>query len=522
MKGVGAGEMMLPKAGWIAGLLIAASAVPMNAQDDGVTTLKVKTRIVILDVVVTDGKGRIFTDLKKDDFIIREDKVEQQIRYFEPPSGHAMPVTEKPIVESSADLRKIGDAPVTILVLDELNTRWEDMGYAKGQMEKYLKAQPEVLKQATTLLAANNTKFVQVHDYTQSRASLLKALHDHFPDYPWRLMKSGKSGPGAVERMAQSLSSLQQIAQAQTGTPGRKNVIWVGKGFPGADTSALDDVTEKTIEDVIHRTTNMLLAARITLYTIDPTANTTTTVDVQDPDDIAAESNENGGDPFAGTVQFSQFATETGGKIYYSRNDIDKVIAEGIEAGNNYYTLSYAPTDTTDDAAKYRKIRIIMKNPNLRAVTRDGYFPETKGAPNVVIAKGTPPKQAKAMLQMDLSDAVMSSMVYNGLRATATKGAGNVWNVSVAPGTLEWSAGAGGAKQAEVSLLAACFSKSDKILAHTAREMTSASKADNPQMTGVDAVFSIAVDVPAGTTRLRFVVRDAVSGRMGTVDVAKP
>ena len=507
---------------WMAGVVMAVAAVSLWAQDAPTTTLKVKTRIVILDVVVTDGKGRIFTDLKKDDFTIREDKVPQTIRYFEAPAEHAMPVSEKPIVQSSADLKKIGDAPVTILVLDELNTRWEDMGYAKGQMEKYLKAQPEVLKQATTVLAANNTKFVQVHDYTQNRAELLKAVHDHFPEYPWRLMKSGKSGPGAVERMAQSLSSLQQIAQAQTGTPGRKNVIWVGKGFPGADTAALDDKTEKTIEDVIHRTTNMLLAARITMYTIDPTANTTTTVDVQDPDDIAAESNENGGDPFAGTVQFSQFATETGGKIYASRNDIDKMISEGIEAGNNYYTLSYAPTDTSENSAKYRKIHVVMKNPNLRAVTRDGYFPEKSNEPNVVIAKSTPPKQAKALLQMDLSNAALSSMVYNGLGATAVRGAGNVWEVKVAPATLEWRDTPDGSHQGEVTVLVACFGKGDKLLGRTGRELTAMSKAENPQTSGVDAVFSIAVDVPAGTTRLRFVIRDAVSGRMGTVDIAKP
>src|SRR5579871_5273032 len=43
-------------------------------------TLKARTRLVLLDVVATDGKGAAVTDLKQDEFALTEDGKKQQIR----------------------------------------------------------------------------------------------------------------------------------------------------------------------------------------------------------------------------------------------------------------------------------------------------------------------------------------------------------------------------------------------------------------------------------------------------------
>jgi len=46
---------------------------------------------------------------------------------------------------------------------------------------------------------------------------------------------------------------------------------------------------------------------------------------------------------------------------------LNNVIAEGVAKGQDYYTLSYSPTNTSNDAAKFRNIGIVMKDPNLHA-----------------------------------------------------------------------------------------------------------------------------------------------------------
>ena len=480
-------------------------------------TLRLSTRIVVLDVTVTDRKGNLVPrELTRDDFTIVEDGQPQRIRSFDPPSKHTMPQSAVAVVNSAADLVKIGDAPVTILVLDELNSRFEDMSFSRQMMLKYLQSQPPVLRQPTVLMIAMNTSFKQVHDYTQSRDELIDVVKKHSPEYPWRMMNSGKSSPGAVERMAQVLAALQQIAQSSTGTPGRKNLVWVGNGFPSAGLAGLDQRTSDLIEAAVRRCTARLLAARVTMYTINPAAGTSSTLDVETPDDLDSALDATGGDPFAsGTVSFSNLAPSTGGIAYTGRNDLNNVIGEGISKGNSYYTMSYSPSNSSEDAAKFRNIRIVMKDPNLHATTRNGYFPESKADLNPVADKSMDSKQITANLKLDLSAALTTTISYNGLSVTAKKSSPSEFTIRVAERGITWSdPGPGGAQNAEATVAAGWYGPKNKLLGHVVREETFARPS-----TGDGATFTLPVTLPPGVQRLRIVVRDALSGTMGTIDL---
>jgi hypothetical protein len=54
--------------------------------------LVVTSRMVVLDVAVTDALGKPVLDLSKDDFRVYEDNVPQSILNLEPPSVHMVPV----------------------------------------------------------------------------------------------------------------------------------------------------------------------------------------------------------------------------------------------------------------------------------------------------------------------------------------------------------------------------------------------------------------------------------------------
>jgi VWFA-related protein len=449
---------------------------------------------------------------------VLEDGQPRTIRSFEPPSEHGMPPSETAIVNSASDLKKIGDAPVTILVLDELNSRFEDMSFSRQMMIKYLEAQPAVLRQPTVLMIAMNNTFQQVHDYTQNRDELIEVVKKHMPEYPWRMMNSGKTGPGATERMAQVMAALQQIAQASTGTPGRKNLIWVGNGFPSANLVGLEQHQADTIEAAMRRCTARLLAARITMYSINPTASSTSVIEVDTPDDLNTSLDANGSDPFdSGLVSFTNFAPSTGGVAFTGRNDLNNVIADGVARGQEYYTLSYSPTNTSEDAAKFRKIRIVMKDPDLRATTRDGYYPETAADLNPVLDKSMSAKDVTANLKLDLSAALTTTISYNGLSVTATKSADGSYAIQVAEKGLGWSdPGTDGSQHAEATVAAGWYDSKGKLLGHVIREQTSPRGDSN-----AGANFALPITLPNDVARIRFVVRDAFSGHMGTADVTK-
>jgi len=123
---------------------------------------------VVLDVVLTDLGGNLVRDLTQDDFVVFEDKRRQTISDFECVELHRMPSGRegRPLVRSSAVLRRIGPAPVTVLVLDELITKFEDMASGRNAAENFLRREPRVLSQPTTLIAPSFTHFLVLRDYT--------------------------------------------------------------------------------------------------------------------------------------------------------------------------------------------------------------------------------------------------------------------------------------------------------------------------------------------------------------------
>jgi len=499
----------------LVGLHIANAQTPGSART---ATLNVEAREVVLDVVVTDKNGIFVSGLGKEDFVVLEDKVKQRIASFQPPSMHTMP-QDMPEVRSTSDLRTIGDAPVTILVLDELNTQFADMAYARGALQKWLDSQPMRLAQPTELMVANDKNFSVLQDFTQNRAALLVALKQHFPSYPFSMSKGGSIGPSAGERMALSLGTLIQIAEASSGTPGRKNVIWIGVGFP----QMLLDDTSGSKEDEITRVavhaTNAMLRDRVTLNVIDPTAMADSSVDMNNLEYLTLDSQQSiMGATIAkvpGVLSFDTFAPATGGSLFTGRNDVEHEIEQAIDEGSTYYTITYSPTNHNDDAVKFRNITIVMRDPTLKAATRSGYFPELQANPSEA---PTPPTTHD--LAFDLTNAALSSMVYNGIRADAQK---------TSEGYLIHALGADlkphelndGTDIAEVTVMQVCFGNKNKVLSHDTFELKSRLDQTNTSSKYVD--FTVPkVNISPYTRRIRLVIRDAISGRIGTIDIVNP
>ena len=219
-----------------------SAQTPSTPDADQPATLHVTSQIVILDVTVTDANGKPVNDLQPAEFRITEKGAPQTIMSFEPPAAHMLPPADlgKIIVNSSADLPKIGDAPVTLLVLDELNMSFSDRAYARTRMIDWLKRQPDVLPQPTALLAINDKDLHVLRDYTQSRATLLDVMNKHTGDVVWRINDNSTSTT-TQQNMGAVLNAIDQLAQATRGMPGRKNIIWVGRGFPSVAISDIAD-----------------------------------------------------------------------------------------------------------------------------------------------------------------------------------------------------------------------------------------------------------------------------------------
>jgi VWFA-related protein len=211
------------------------AAVPQQpsatAGKSGAYKLSMTSQNVVLDVVVNDKDSKNVKGLTKDDFTIFENKKPQTISAFDEVVGRAPERGPAVAVNSTTELDRLEpDAPVSILVIDELTTKFEDLAFARYSLKKYLKAQGDTLEQPTMLIAANFRNIAVLRDYTTSRKEILDALDHHLANYSALFMAQNGSWQG--EQVNATFASLIGVAEATAGHRGHKNMIWIGRGFP--------------------------------------------------------------------------------------------------------------------------------------------------------------------------------------------------------------------------------------------------------------------------------------------------
>jgi hypothetical protein len=286
-------------------------------------------------------------------------------------------------------------------------------------------------------------------------------------------------------------------------------MIWIGRGFPALDFSRVAVDTSNRVENEVQRCVNALRDARITLTTIDPAGLLV--------DQYAYGSVARFEDPFGGNYEFAKLARATGGRTIYGRNDVDAQIAAAAADGANFYTLVYRPTSGSENPAKFRKIVVTVDRPGAVVTTREGYY-LSRGPGRV------DPAAPNRRLVSDLVSAESSTMVYDGVEMTMTPVADrpNVFKLHIAPRSLAWTPATDTEpRKAEVILMVTTFDKKGKELKRVARDLTVKAAADVPPTGRIERALDInyTLDPDPKAKRVRFVVRVAASGRIGTADL---
>jgi VWFA-related protein len=463
------------------------------------------TRNVILDAVITDKKGSVVTGLTRNDFVIREDNAPQEIRSFDA-------VTAGTSTEDAT--------PHTILLVDELNTRFEDMAYTRYSVNRLLHRDGVKLDQPTALYILSNDGLHVLANYTRDPASIDAALSSHKAVLPWRLQGNFYRG---VERINISMSALQQIAIASTGTPGHKNIVWISPGLPiFSRFSNWDADVERQLFDDIRHLSDQLLKARISIYSVDPRGVQVSSGAAFASNNFAYAAYLNGlsqaNDAAFGNLAIQTLATQTGGHAFFGRNDVDREIATSLTDGNTYYTLAYSPANK-DFHGEFRKLKIsVIGRPDLKVQTRDGYYamPDDQTA------------DPKREFQ-ELSGSLLAPIPFNGILIPISytrlvkSPAPHISVRFVIPSTsLSWAPDAKGRLSAQITIASADKSKHGTHGAWKPSMLrvytVSLPEGATPSAT---TQTSVHFDMPyRDSNHLRFVVRDDATGRIGSSEIA--
>jgi hypothetical protein len=78
-------------------------------------------------------------------------------------------------------------------------------------------------------------------------------------------------------------------------------------------------------------------------------------------------------------------AEDTGGHAYINTNNLTQAVLQAVANGSNYYTITYAPTNTQWDG-RFRAIKVKVEQSGLKLAYREGYYADDPNDRSRVVA----------------------------------------------------------------------------------------------------------------------------------------
>lgn len=294
----------------------AQTANPQPAPSDA-GLLKVRTRLVDLDVIATDSHGNVVRDLKQQDLqVFEEHDNEQKIARFGfvagpsngPNGGQPGPGAsrsgERPAFYSNQLTLESLTVPPTVLLMDGLNTDVPSQLSVRTQMVRLLKTLPSETPVAVFLLG-NSLRLLQgfTTDPALLRSAVDKALNPQFaelnpiddPRSVSNMMMDDAETDDLISadmiqqmqdfekeeyanntdmRVATTIQSLDAIGHYLGGISGRKNLLWISQSFPinltpDLSTGRDEFLGTRQYGEQVAMTANTLSDAQVAVYPVD-------------------------------------------------------------------------------------------------------------------------------------------------------------------------------------------------------------------------------------------------------------
>jgi hypothetical protein len=313
---------------------------------------------------------------------------------------------------------------------------------------------------------------------------------------------------------------MQQVAQALGGFPGRKALIWAGGGFPFSvsdNTMQLAPAGRDSLTDVLpmyEHTWQLLNNAQISLYPLDVKGLQliTPTASIRNPG--ANYSRNMSWRQMDTQATLETFASATGGRAYFNSNDLVKGFRQAVQDSSQYYMLGYY-LDRSNPKPGWRKLAVKVKRDHVEVRARTGFF-----VTNATVDPAT-------SHDSDISSALQSPLDYTALalvvrwdtveasKEPGTKRVRYIVNLAADPTLIDVADN----NHVKLDFVAQAKTPEGKQVGHPAGKTVDL----HPTPEHVAEVrekglsYIGALDVAPGEYNVRFVVRDDLSGRVGSV-----
>ncbi len=385
-----------------------------NDGNDKLLQFKSETTLIQVPVVVTDRSGSHVHGLTKADFTILENGKVQKIATLEeivPAAANNTPIAGNPGgVFSNMTPDESKPRSLTVLLLDEVNTAFLDQSYGRKQLVKYLanhldSSQPTGLMVLTskgvsvlspldsdpaTLItalkkASGKTSDMETYDNDakavaagQAQFSALGGIRPgDSPENRIRAFMMAENATTATNIQARAvettLRGLLSIALSLSGIPGRKSLVWVTGSFPFDLDNFGAMPADPNMRALYERTLNALNDAQVSMYPVDARGL------LSDPtfagDSMGSLLGPGTSDALRQSTitSLKNIAAMTGGIAYYNSNDLAGAFGRAAQDSSSYYSLTYY-MDRHNTKPGWRKLQVEVPRKDTEVRARAGYL----------------------------------------------------------------------------------------------------------------------------------------------------
>ncbi|MCU1305332.1 MAG: hypothetical protein JWN45_27 [Acidobacteriaceae bacterium] len=559
-------------------LLSSATAIfaVQASPSQSIPTFRTRTELVTVPVIVL-RRGEHVSGLTKDDFELEEDGQHKQLASFEEigDTNSKVKLASPPPGVYTNEVLTDGPVSVVVILLDLINTPLSAQANAKKKLLEYLKN--DYRADRPTMLAVLHPAGLRVlHDFTADPQVLVKIAkklsthvqHDSSSDLEARSDQDGYStektltveeefmGGGDVgfERgltggfkayqtmqsgnyLQSTFYQLQQLSRALSAVRGSKSLVWVFSGFTLP--SSMQWNTGIILEDYT-RTLKMLSAANISVYSIDAATET------DNPGHVSAQfqtGRSNPQLPFTSSVQPVQnlmdISQKTGGDYCLLRKHPDNCFGKAIDYSSRYYLLTYYVQPT--DKVLWRKLSVKVRGKGLQIRARSGYYSAVASSDSadrrkldIAQAFSTPIEYRALPISVRWNPSDNASTNKATTQATTKPDSPAPGNAASGPDpglqqrqkrsfmlgiTADaLTVDAADNNHIKLAIVALALDQNGKILDDVTQEINlHPSAADLARMRSKGFAYSNELMVPPRTTKVRFIVRDDLGERVGTV-----
>jgi VWFA-related protein len=545
---------------------------PTPTPDDDV--VKISTNLIQIDVIVTDNKGKIVTDLKPEDFEIYENGKKQEMTNFlfvntvtqtktveaiKKPKGKedksAMPIP--PIQLKPEQVKR-----TVALIVDDLGLSFESMARVRNSLKRFVDEQ--MLPDDLVAIIAVGNGAGTLQQFTSDKRQLYAAIEK----LKWNAQGRAGITPFAplgqisMNTTAQSttttdengnvtettdLADLQQqmysnnllsdifatgtlgainyVVKGMTELPGRKSVMLFSDGFPVCtiDTSTGESDLDqcKRMEEALKRLTDFCNRASVTIYSFDARGLLNTMPNASDNVSIAntVDSVSTRSMQITDNQQGLEIlANDTGGRTFFNRNDLTDTISYALDDQKGYYLLAYQPDETTFDAKKlrYNKLEIKLKRKDLVVRYRTGFYGVIDAKPLENVSTNPTDKTVAALMSPFTASEIPLRL--NTLFGNNQTGSFVNSYLHIDAKKLTFVDQPDGTKKLNFDVLASSFGENGETIEQVGRAYRLNVPAETyKQMMEEGFVYSFIFPVKkAGAFQMRVAVRDGVSSKLGS------